>query len=92
MKKMSIGQKKKVCDLMEVYDKDGNVKAGEEAVKVWKEHYAKVLGVSNEGAVGDEERIGDTADIHNCGTNRLDFSERLCQPIQERRLHGLWIR
>ncbi len=40
MKKMSIGQKKKdVCDLLEVYDKDGNVKAGEEAVKVWKEHF-----------------------------------------------------
>ena len=84
MKKMSIGQKKKgVCEPLEVYDKDGNVKAGEEAVKVWREHFAKVLDVSNEGAVGDEERIGDTADINNCGTNRLDFSERLCQPISK---------
>ena len=37
MKKMSIGQKKKdVCDLLEVYDKDGIVKAGEEAVGVGK--------------------------------------------------------
>ena len=58
MKKMSIGQQKKgVCDLLEVYDEDGNVKASEEAVKVWKEHFAKVLGVSNEGAVGDEEKL-----------------------------------
>ena len=40
MKKTSIGQKKKgVCDLLEVYDKDGNVKATEEVVKVWKEHF-----------------------------------------------------
>ena len=82
MKKMSIGQKKKdVCDLLEVYDKDGNVKAGEETVKVWKKHFTKVLGVSNEGAGSDEERVGDSADINNWGTNRLDVSERLCQPI-----------
>ena len=50
-------------------------------VKVCKEHFTKVLGASNEGAVGDEEQIGDSADINNSGTNRLDFSERLCQPI-----------
>ena len=31
--------------------------------------------------MGDEEQIGDSADINNSGTNRLDFSERLCQPI-----------
>ena len=66
---------------MEVYDKDGNVKAGEEAVKVWKEHFTKVLGASNEEAGSDEERVGDSADINNWDTNRLDFSERLCQPI-----------
>ena len=66
---------------MEVYDKDGNVKAGEEAVKVWKEHFTKVLGASNEGAVGDEEQVGDSADINDWDTNGLDFSERLCQPI-----------
>ena len=82
MKKMSIGQKKKgVCDLLEVYDEDGSVKAGEEVVKVWKEHFAKVFGVSNEGAVGDEGQIGDSVDINNCGTNRLGFSERFCQLI-----------
>ena len=70
MKKMSIGQKKEgVCDLLEAYDKDGNVKAGEEVVKVWKEHFTKVLGASNEGAVGDEEQIGDSADINNWGTH-----------------------
>ena len=50
-------------------------------VKVWKEHFAKVLGVNNEEVMGDEEQIGDSADINNCGTNRLEFSERFCQPI-----------
>ena len=80
--KMGIGQKNKgVGDLLEDYDKDGNVKAGDEAVKVSKEHFAKVLGASNEGAVGDEERVGDSADISNWGFSSLDFSERLCQPI-----------
>ncbi len=79
---MGIGQKKKgVCDLLEVYDEDGNAKASEEAVEVWKEHFTKVLGASNEGAVGDEEQVGDSVDINNWGTNRLDFSERLYQPI-----------
>ena len=73
-------EKKVVCDL-EVYDKDGNINTGEEAMKTWREHFAKVLGASNEGAVGDEERIGKGADINNCDTNRLGFSERLCQPI-----------
>ena len=48
-------EEKDVCDLLEVYYKDGNVKSGEEAVKVWKEHFIKVLGRRNEGAVGDEE-------------------------------------
>ena len=70
-----------MCDLLEVYDKDGNVKAGEEAVKVWKEHFTKVFVASNEGAVDDEERIGDSADINIWGTNRLDFSESLSQSI-----------
>ena len=80
--KKCIGQKNKgVGYPLEVYDKEGKVKAGEEAVKVRKEHFTKVLGASNEGAVGDEEQIGDSADINNSGTNRLDFSERLCQPI-----------
>ena len=73
--------KRCVCNLLEVYDKDGNVKAGEEAVKVWKEHFTKVLGVSNGGSGSDEERVGDSAEINNWGTHRLDFSERLCQPI-----------
>ena len=73
-------EEKGVCNLLEVFDKDGNVKTGEEAVKIWREHFAKVLGAKNEGAVGDEEQIGESADI-SCDTNRLDFSERLCQPI-----------
>ena len=75
-----------MCDLLEVYDKDGNVKAGEEAVKVWKEHFTKVLGASNEGAVGDEGRVGDRADINSWGTNGLDFSESLCQPISREKV------
>ena len=74
-------------DVLDVYNKDGKVKA----VKVWKEHFTKVLGASNEGAVVDEEQTGDSVDINNWGTNRLDFSERLCQPIS-REEAGLWIR
>ena len=93
MKKMSSGQKKKgVCDLLEVYNNNGNVKAGEEAVKVWKEHFTKILGASNEGAVGDEERVGDSADINNWGTYRLDFSERVSQPISREEVTWVWIR
>ena len=37
--------------------------------------------MNNEEVMGDEEQIGDSADINNCGTNRLEFSERFCQPI-----------
>ena len=44
VKKMNVGHKKRgVCDLLEVYDEDGNIKTGDEAVKVWKEH-CKSLG------------------------------------------------
>ena len=39
-----------MCDLLEIYDKEG-----EEEMKVWKEHFTKVFVASNEGAVGDEE-------------------------------------
>ena len=81
-----------MCDLLEVYDKDGNVKAGEEVVKVWKEYFTKVFVASNEGAVDDEERIGDSADINIWGTNRLDFSEKLCQPISREEVAWIWIR
>lgn len=31
-------QVKGMCDLMEVYDKDSNIRTGEEVVKVWREH------------------------------------------------------
>ena len=54
---------------------------GEEAVKVWREHFVKVLGESKEGTVGDVQQNGQTEDMNNCDTNGLDFSERLCQPI-----------
>ena len=50
-------------------------------MKVWREHFAKVLGESKEGTVGDVQQNGQTVDINNCDTNGLDFSERLCQPI-----------
>ena len=82
MKRMNVGNKKKAgCNLQEVYDKDGNIKTGEEEVKVWREHFVKVLGESKEGTVSDVQQNGQTEDINNCDTNGLDFSERLCQPI-----------
>ena len=65
------------CILQEVYDEDGNIKIGEEAVKAWREHFTKDLGENKEGTVGDVQ----PEDINNCDTNGLDFSERLCQPI-----------
>ena len=81
MKRMNVGNKKAGCNLQAVYDEDGNIKTGEEAVKVWREHFMKVLGESKEGTVGDVQQNGQTEDIYNCDTNGLDFSEILCQPI-----------
>ena len=81
VKKMNVGHKKRgVCDLLEVYDEDGNIKTGDEAVKVWKEHFAKVLGASNEATVNGEEQTDENMDGKSC-TKGLDFSERLCQSI-----------
>ena len=82
MRRMNVGNKKKAgCDLQEVYDEDGNIKTGEVAVKVWREHFAKVLGESKESTVGDVQQNGQTEDINNYDINGLDFSERLYQPI-----------
>ena len=36
--------------------------------------------------MGDEEQIGESADINTCDTDGLDFSERLCQPISREEL------
>ena len=81
-KRMNFGNKKKaVCDLQDVYGEDGNIKTGEEAVNVWREYFAKILGESKEGTVGNEQQNGQTEDINNCDTNGLDFSERICQSI-----------
>ena len=50
---------------------------GKEAVKIWREHFTKVLGANNVGAVGDEEQIDESVDNNNCDTYRLEFSKRL---------------
>ena len=50
---------------------------GKEAVKIWRERFAKVLGVNNVGAVGDEEQFDESVDIDNCDTNRLEISKWL---------------
>ena len=68
-KRINVGNKKAGCDLQEVYDKDGNIKTGEVAVKVWREYFVKVLGESKEGTVGDEQQNGQTDYISNCDTN-----------------------
>ena len=54
---------------------------GEQAMKVWREHFVTVLGKSKEGTVGGVQQNGQTEDINNCDANGLNFSERLCQPI-----------
>ena len=64
-----------------VYDEDGSIKTGEEAVEVWREHFSKVLGSRNESMDGDEEQRGESGAINSGDTNGLDFCERLCQAI-----------
>lgn len=68
------------CDFFKVKDEGGNIKKGEEAVKVWKEHFAKVLDVTKDNTGGDKDLIdGDAVSI--ASDYRVTYSERLCQHI-----------
>jgi hypothetical protein len=68
------GQQTKIaCNLLEVYDEEGNIKCGEEAINVWRDHFARVLG-GNDGVSSDDVSSGGVQ-------GGLNFSERLCQPI-----------
>ena len=91
MKRINVGNKKKVgCILQEVYDEDGNIKTGEEAVKVWREHFTKDLGKNKEGTVGDvqqNEQPEDIITVTLMGWTSVRDSVNLSL---ERRLHGLW--
>ena len=49
VKKMNVGQRKKGCVIWKFMTKMATLTQ----VKTWREHFAKVLGTSNEGAVGD---------------------------------------
>ena len=84
-------EEKNVCDLLEVYDKDGNVKAGEEAVKVWKEHFTKVLGASNDGAVVMKSELVIVRTSITGALTGWTSVRGSVNLFQERRLHGPWI-
>ena len=50
LKKMNVGKMEKQSrDLLRVYDDKGFEMSGEEAIEVWRNHFAKVLGGNDEG-------------------------------------------
>ena len=44
IKRMKVHQRKKKVNLLEVLDDDGNVRTCEEAVSVWHDYFARLLG------------------------------------------------
>ena len=64
MKKMKVVDRRGgKADVTKVYDKDGNLKTGSEALKVWKKHFEEVLNGGQPPGVCEEtesaERISD---------------------------------
>ena len=42
---MNFGKvKKQGRDLLRVYDEEGSIRSGEEAIEIWRTHFAKVMG------------------------------------------------
>jgi hypothetical protein len=57
---MNVGDKQRMAhNLLEVYDNEGNIKCGEEAMNVWRDHFARVLGSIADGFSSDDVSIGD---------------------------------
>ena len=61
-------------------------------MKVWKEHFTKVLGASNEGAVGDESELVILQTSITGALTGWTSVKGSVNLFQERRLHGPWIR
>ena len=84
LKKMNFGKgKKQGRDLLQVYDEGGSIKSGEEAIEIWKNHFAKVRGRSVDG---DGETSGYQIDREEKGS--AEFSQWLCEPISREEV--LW--
>ena len=75
LKRMNFGKvKKQGHDLLRVYDEEGSIRSGEEAIEILRTHFAKVMG----GDDGDNETNGYQMDREENGT---EFSKWLCEPI-----------
>ena len=76
LKKMNVGKMKKQSrDLLRVYDNGGSERSGEEAIEVWRSHFAKVLS-------GDDEGDKETSCTQvNTEETQPESSEHLGEPI-----------
>ena len=80
LKKMNVGKVKKTrSNLLQVYDEEGSVKSGEEALQ---SHFAKVLGGDDE--VGQETSCTQV----NTEDNRSECNQFLCELISREEV--LW--
>ena len=80
---MNFGKvKKQGHDLLPLYNEGGSIRSGEEAIKIWRTHFAKVMG----GDDRDNETSGCQMDREE---NRTEFSKWLCEPISGEEV--LWV-
>ena len=75
-KKMNVGKMKKQSrDLLRVYDNGGSERSGEEAIELWRSHFAKVLS-------GDDEGYRETSCTQvNTEETQPESNEHLSEPI-----------
>ena len=76
LKKMNVGKaRKQGHDLLQVYDEGGVVRSGEEAIEIWRTHFARVLGGDdNEDTKLDDTHTREDVDLSEC-------SQHLYEPI-----------
>ena len=80
---MNVGKMKKQSrDLLRVYDNGDSERSGEEAIEVWRRHFAKVLS-------GDDEGDRETSCTQvNTEETQPESSEHLGDQYLERRYNG----
>ena len=83
LKKMNVGKaRKQGHDLLQVYDEGVVVRSGEEAIEIWRTHFARVLGGDdNEDTKLDNTHTREDVDLSEC-------SQRLYEPISKEEV--LW--
>jgi hypothetical protein len=67
-------RKKQGCNLLHVFDEEGDVQSGEDALAIWKNHFVKVLA----GSTGDQ--VPNNIKVHT-EESQNGFSDHLCEPI-----------